>query len=293
MGELGFPGAFADALARRGVSLAWLHDRLVERGHRVSPAALSYWRSGRSQPERDTSREALVQIEQLLRVEPGFLVDRLGPARPPGPRPGEKRARELFAEAPGMRQALHELGFEGLYDELVENVRHITVDLDADGRATEIEMRAVMVARRDGARRTPVLVTLDERGEVPVFVPGAGCSPGRTCLDPAGGVFGVELVLDRELRKDEAAPYELRIELPSPSYDRFFDHYCARRLAELLLWVRFDPDRLPARVERYSRIDGVEEAEVVDLGGGTGAHALARGFGPGLLGVRWEWGHDR
>ena len=46
MGEAPFAQAFAEALERRAVSLAWLHQRLVERGHPVSPAALSYWRSG-------------------------------------------------------------------------------------------------------------------------------------------------------------------------------------------------------------------------------------------------------
>src|SRR5690242_12086029 len=118
MAEPGFPQAFADALVQRGVSLAWLHERLVERGHPVSPAALSYWRSGRSQPERRTSRDALVEIERLLRVEPGHLVHRLGPSRRPGPRPGEKHVRDLFDEAPAMQAALRELGFEGPYDEL-------------------------------------------------------------------------------------------------------------------------------------------------------------------------------
>ena len=87
--EPGVPGAFADALRHRGVSLAWLHERLVDRGHPVSPAALSYWRSGRSQPERGTSRDALVEIERLLRVAPGDLP----PARSvasAGPAPGRE-----------------------------------------------------------------------------------------------------------------------------------------------------------------------------------------------------------
>jgi hypothetical protein len=293
MAELGFPQAFADALSRRGVSLAWLQTRLVERGHPVSPAALSYWRSGRSQPERGTSRDALAEIERLLRVPPGHLVDRLGPSRRPGPRPGEKSTRELFDASPGIRDALRGLGFEGLYDELVESVRHITVDVDADGGATAIQIRAAMVARRDGARRTPILVTLDDHAAAPVFVPVAGCSFGRQRFDEAGGVFGVELLMDRELRKDESALYELRVELPSPSFDSFFDHYAARRLNELLVWIRFDPERLPVRVERFARVDEVEESEPIDLGGGTGAHAMARGFGPGLLGVRWEWAQER
>ena len=105
-GEPAVPrGAFADALRRRGVSLAWLHQRLVERGHPVSPAALSYWRSGRSQPERGTSRDALVEIERLLRVaarrrSPTGSGRRAGP----GPRPGEKtRARAVRRDTRGCR----------------------------------------------------------------------------------------------------------------------------------------------------------------------------------------------
>lgn len=292
MGEPGFPRAFADALEQRGVSLAWLHDRLVERGHPVSSAALSYWRSGRSQPERGTSRDALVEIERLLWVEPGRLVDRLGPSRRPGPRPGESAMSDLFDESPAMQAALQELGFESLYDELVEQLRHITVDLDAEGRATVIQVKAMMVARRDGAHRTPLIVTLDDHGEMPVFVPVAGCEFGKSCFDVTGGVFAVELLMDHELRRDESALYELRVELPTPSEDRFFDHYAARRLAELLIWVRFDAGRLPARVERFRRLDEVEESELLDLGGGLGAHALARGFGPGLLGIRWAFPDD-
>ncbi len=289
MGQPRFPDAFAQALARRGVSLAWLHDRLVELGHPVSPAALSYWRSGRSQPERGTSRDALVEIERLLRVAPGTLVSKLGPSRRPGPRPGEKSVREIFADTPGMQEALAAVGFEGLYDELVEQMRHLTVDVDASGHTTRIEVRAVMQARRDGARRTPLVVTLDDAGRAPRFIPIAGCALGRQRTDLASGVFAAELVLDRSLAKDETCLYELCVEFPEPSRDAWLDHYAARRLAELLVWVRFDAGRLPKRVERYQRIDDTEESDEVPLSGGASVHALARGFGPGILGIRWEW----
>ena len=198
-GEPAFPEAFADALRRRGVTLAWLHQRLAERGHPVSPAALSYWRSGRSQPERGTSRDALVEIERLLRVAPGGLTDRLGPSRRPGPRPGEKTVRELFAETPGVQAALVDLGFSGLNDELLEVVRHLTVDVDATGHATSVQVRAVVQARHDGARRTPLIVTLDEAGRAPRFVPTAGCSLGRQRTDLEAGVFSAELLTERRL----------------------------------------------------------------------------------------------
>jgi hypothetical protein len=287
MAHPGFPEAFADALAMRGVSLAWLHQRLVERGHPVSPAALSYWRSGRSQPERRTSRDALAEIENLLRVPPGGLVSRLGPSRRPGPRPAERTLRDMFAEHPGMESALAQLGFEGLYDELVEQVRHLVADVDGDGHASRVQVRAVMQARRDGARRTPLLMTFDANGRVPTFVPVAGCEIGRWVED--GDVYAAELLLDRELAKGETSPYELQIELPEPFVDTWVDHYAARRLTELLVWVRFDADRVPSHVERYTISDGDEQCEKLELGDGSSAHALARGFGPGVLGLRWDW----
>lgn len=284
-----FAEAFAEALRRRGVSLAWLRRRLDERGHPVSHAALSYWRSGRSQPERRTSRDALVEVERLLRVAPGSLTGRLGPSRRPGPRPGEKTVRELFADTPGVQAALDSLGFAGLYDELVEVLRHLTIDVDATGRVRSVQVRVVVQARRDGARRTPLIVTLDETSRVPTFVPTVGCTLGRQRTDRASGVFAAELLIDRDLARDETCVYELCVELPTASTETEFDHYATRRLGELLVWVRFSPRRLPAQVEQYSVVDGAEVTREIALGGGTGAHALARGFGPGILGVRWTW----
>jgi hypothetical protein len=289
MGSSGFSQAFAEALAARGMSLSRLHRRLVERGHPVSPAALSYWRSGRSQPERGTSRDALIEIERLLRVPPGSLVSRLGPSRRPGPRPAERTLRELFADNPGMETALETLGFEGLYDELVEQVRHITADVDADGCIRHLRIQAVMQARRDGARRTPLIITADDRGRMPRFVPVAGCSLGRVAVDEQTGVYATELVLERALAKGDLHPYELEIELAMPDDETTLDHYAARRLSELMVWVRFDPGHLPTHVERYVIAGGQEESEKLQLGEGASALALARGFGPGILGIRWGW----
>ena len=63
----------------------------------------------------------------------------------------------------------------------------------------------------------------------------------------------------------------------------------ARRLTELLVWVRFHADHLPVHVERFTAQGGRERVEEMELGDGTTAHALARGFGPGILGLRWGW----
>ncbi|MGI5242040.1 hypothetical protein [Dactylosporangium sp. CA-139066] len=47
-----FATAFAVAVERSGLTLDRLRDRLAERGVAVSRTTLSYWRSGRSRPER-------------------------------------------------------------------------------------------------------------------------------------------------------------------------------------------------------------------------------------------------
>ena len=71
--------------------------------------------------------------------------------------------------------------------------------------------------------------------------------------------------------------------------ETWVDHYAARRLTELLVWVRFHPSRVPSHVERYTVDGGDEQSEKLELGDGRSAHALARGFGPGILGLRWGW----
>jgi hypothetical protein len=284
-----FHEAFASALARRRVSLAWLHQRLNERGRPVSVTALSYWRSGRSQPERGTSLDALDEIERLLGVAAGSLSRLIGPSRRPGPKQPEMTPEEVFAATPGIQSTLSGLGFVGLYDELTEHIRHLTVDVDASGRMAGVQVRTMVRARRDGARRSPVIVALDDAGRAPTFTPVAGCAIGRQHVDHETPVYGTELLLDRELAQGETHMFEVHVTFPEPSADCWMDHFAARRLAELLIWVRFDPTCLPARVERYTQLDDGEDSEALAIGGGTSAHTMERGFGPGVLGLRWEW----
>jgi hypothetical protein len=146
-----------------------------------------------------------------------------------------------------------------------------------------------MQARRDGARRTPLIVTAGEGGLLPRFVPVAGCSLGRVAVDEQTGVYATELVLERTLAKGDLHPYELLVDLATPDDETTLDHYAARRLSELMVWVRFDPARVPAQVERYVIAGDQEESQRLDLGEGRSALALARGFGPGILGIRWDW----
>ena len=79
------------AIAERGVSLEYLRGRLQDLGTPLSVATLSYWRSGRSQPEHQTSLEALTTLEELLYLPAGHLRSRLRPSKRSGPFRGASR----------------------------------------------------------------------------------------------------------------------------------------------------------------------------------------------------------
>lgn len=73
------------AIKASGLSLDRIHARLARHGVPVSVTALSYWQSGKRQPERARSLLALRVLEHILRRPEGSLVELLPPPRPRGP----------------------------------------------------------------------------------------------------------------------------------------------------------------------------------------------------------------
>ena len=102
-------------------------------------------------------------------------------------------------------------------------------------------------------------------------------------------MYAAELLLDRPLAKGETCPYELTIEPAEPLAETWVDHYAARRLTELLVWVRFDPSGCRPTSSGTPSTAATSSSEKLELGDGRSVHALARGFGPGVLGLRWGW----
>jgi hypothetical protein len=81
-----FEVALAALIDRSGLTLDRVRDRLAERGVHVSRATLSYWRQGRSRPERAASLDAVTALEELFGLPNASLLKLLGPRRPRGPR---------------------------------------------------------------------------------------------------------------------------------------------------------------------------------------------------------------
>src|SRR3954470_12026440 len=83
-GDNQFAEALRSAIRSSGLSLDRIQARLRARGTPVSIAALSYWQSGKRQPERNDSLTALAELETILKLPAGSLLALLPPPRPRG-----------------------------------------------------------------------------------------------------------------------------------------------------------------------------------------------------------------
>lgn len=285
-----FPVAFRTAVKRSGRSLESLRRRLDERGTAVSIATLSYWQSGRSQPQRAGSLEAVAHLEEILGVPRGHLLGRLGPRRRPGPARELPRAAALPVELALASRAMEQLGF-GAHLELVDLTVHDTLDVDASGVPRVRTIRNVVRAMRDGAQRLPALLaTTQPSGERATFTAVSGCRVGRTISHDAEGVFAAEIILERALRVDETAAAEHRVTLPLDlDPDQSIEYLLQHRVTELMIWVRFHPDKLPRTVETFSVVDGVTSSSLLRLGSSTSAQHVMHRVGPGRVGIRWSF----
>jgi hypothetical protein len=286
----GFSDALRTAIASNGRSLESLRRRLAERGTPVSIATLSYWQSGRSQPQRGSSLRAVLHLEELLHLPHGHLLDRIGPRRRPFLTQREVTSVGLPIDHPAAELALADLGFSA-NPGLVDVTIHDTLDVDDQGVERVRTIRNVVRAVRPGAQRLPALLTIDvPSGERAEFVPVSGCSLGRQVSRPELGVFAAELVLDRPLRLGETAAAEHRVLIPRDlSPNHCIEYYLVREVTELMIWVRFSPERLPSRVQAYSDLGGRHASRAIPLSGSSSVQHVLHHVGPGVVGVRWDW----
>jgi hypothetical protein len=287
--DLDFTEAFSWAIERRGWSLAGLRDRLAARGTPVSVATLSYWRSGRSQPERATSLDALAEVEDLLALRTGELSDRLGPSRRVPPSRIAPFAGRLDVQ-PLLEAALAEVGCPLPQPLTEESVQHL-LEVDEHGAPLTVSFRQVLRATTDHVTNMPsMLVTQDPIGDDATFHVVSGGRLGREVHWREEGVFVAEIVFDHPLDRGQTTIIELRIDLPrNASTEDFYEAYAVRRAGEVMVCVRFHPDRLPAAVQRYRVVDSTTTAEDESPVRSTSHVYLAQDFGPGALGIRWRW----
>lgn len=287
--ENDFPTAFARTLTSQGRTLEWLRSRLADRGTPVSLATLSYWRSGRSRPERLASLDALDQIESLLRLEPGHLRNRLGPSRRVGPDGASAPIPDIAAmHADSIGDALRRLGFGDGWG-MIDLSTHVVLRIDADRALRRVSTRTLWRCQHDRADALPLIYVPSDPDET---VPTIGLVRGGSVeqiLSDTPNMLAARIAADRPVRWGEEIVVEHELEFPGVS-DDCYEHHVVRRMQEVLIWVQFDPARLPASADVYWHdADDGSRIEPVDITGLTTLHHRRRGFGPGSLGIRWRW----
>ncbi|MER7770067.1 XRE family transcriptional regulator [Kitasatospora sp. NPDC096140] len=294
-------GGFADtlhlAIEASGLSLDRIRAALAQRGVRVSVTTLSYWRRGRSQPERASSLRAVHLLEELLGLPHSALSSLLGPPRPRGRWaaaantlhlgledvwPGEQEIANIFAELDAPPAG-----------ELERLSIHDSYYVDAERRGNLLRMRQVVRATVGGVGRCLVVHMADEEA--------AGCPEitsvrhgrlGRVRRRPEAGLTVAELMLDRPLGLGDSTVFEYEVEIPPGGPTLEYSRRFATTVREYVLQVHFDPAAVPAHCERYDREPGADvdhRREQLWIGASASAHVLAPDQQPGHIGIRWEW----
>ncbi|MFB7464276.1 hypothetical protein ACFCZ1_12380 [Streptomyces sp. NPDC056224] len=291
-----FEAALDAALRASGLSLERVQHRLAERGVEISVTTLSYWRRGRSRPERPQSRQAVRLLEELLGVPSDGLVSLLGPRRPRGRwvnRGAEVLETErLWREFVSLPELLAEL--DSTDDGLLRVAAHDGYELDARGAGARLTTRLTLKATRERVDRCVVVL----RGEdpdraLPEFVDVHNARLGRLRSDRSVPLMVAELFLDRTLSEGETTLVEYTVRFPEGGRRA---QECGRgfHAAALLytLEVTFHPDAVPVRCRRWFSAAATWEpvsTEPVWISAAGRAHAVFENPGSGFRALRWEW----
>lgn len=267
------------AMARRSYTLEDLRRRLTARGHPISLAALSYWRSGQRTPQRRSSLDAIPELEAILGLEEGELLDRLPSAL-------ERRSGEVvaFTDLVGAEPS------EPLPTEtfLHQVAAQIVVDIGVHREIVSATARQVMIATRDGVAGMTLYYQGGLETDDLVIRAIGGCRIGEKG-ELADGIRSLELVFERPLARDEQVVTEIEITHRTLDLDTKYSLAAGSELEEALLWVRFHPDCRPQRcwIGFDEHAAGYEWP--VDLAGSTSLLERQTAFGPGRIDARWEW----
>lgn len=272
-----------------GLTLERLAGLLGERGINLSRATLSYWRSGRSQPERAASLSALPVLEDILRLPAGSLFALLRP-RSTEPhwvrRPRGSLSRRRVWPAPPALLAEIDAPPDGQVEMLAVNDLFL-VQAETGGRL--LRVRLVMRALRDAIGRTVVFYQADDMSDpAPKWASLGHCRLGRVRTEAR--VTVAELIFDRRLAAGEhlIVDYEQHFNSDRTNvYHRSFTRPCGLWTCE----VKF-AGALPSRVFRFRQRhtdDDYRDVEEVWLGTDHIASTVIQDVKPGISGLRWQF----
>ncbi|WP_436500421.1 helix-turn-helix domain-containing protein [Actinokineospora sp. HUAS TT18] len=284
-----FELALDAAIEASGLTLERLCKRLDDSGVTVSRTAISYWRNGRSRPERAESLAALSRLEQILDLPQSSLVALLGGRKPRGRwvgRPAGTLSRRAMWPSCGPLLA----GLDSAPEvDFVSIADVVTVDQLTGERRQRT--RLVLRAATDHVSRCLVCHEIDDPAYAPAELAGvAYARRGRVRRDAASRSMVAELLFDRPLSQGEHTIVEYELRLPDGlPLDHVYRRF-TRPVGLYTIQLRFAGGQ-PGRVRRYDRagLHGPERhVEDLWLGAAGTTSLVAPGVRPGTVGVRWE-----
>lgn len=288
-----FHEALGLAIRTRGLSLERLRAHLAARGITLSTATLSYWQTGRRQPERHDSIEALIALEGVLQVPAGSLIALLPPPRPRGRPPAD--------QAPGAPVLdlwpLDELPRLATYLRMPEyqTLRYVAVDdhveFGGDGVERALTTRQVMRATAPTRHYFDISWVEHPDPESPeTSVRGAALVDRR--WDPESGYLVCKLEFDHELDPGETVIVDQTTRFHS--HGRALEHTRAfwAPVSTFIAQVTFDGALLPRRcfsVRAPNHADPLEDLRELTLNSDNQIHTVFTNALVGICGMRWEW----
>ncbi|AUS79969.1 hypothetical protein C1701_18335 [Actinoalloteichus sp. AHMU CJ021] len=292
-------GPFSDALRlaieTSGLSLDRIQHRLAERGVRISLTTLSYWRHGRSRPERPESLRGVQILEEVLALPDSSLTALLGPRRPRGRwvsrTPRSLDMDQLFGDQETLRDLRASLGVPSP-DQLIPLAVHDLLVVDARRDELAIRTRMVMQAAVDGVSSTFLVYRSDDPERTAAAISTRYCTLGEVHRDPASGFVMAELVLDRVLGTGEPTVFEYEMELPPSEPAGYHDRRFLFPTRQYVLQVQFAPTSLPTHCQRYYQASGDaprQDVREVPLGASNAAAMIEVDLAAGIYGMNWGW----
>ncbi|APU13660.1 MULTISPECIES: hypothetical protein [Actinoalloteichus] len=288
-----FSNALRLAIEVSGLSLDRLQRRLADRGVRVSLTTLSYWRHGRSRPERPDSLRGVRILEEVLGLPEESLTGLLGPRRPRGRwvarSHGTVDLDQLWTDPDTVRELRAHIDVPPPNQLSPLSVQDIVlVGSQRDEQA--VRTRMVVEAAVDGVSRSFLVYRTEPERSVAITAT-RYCTLGEVVHGPSGFMVA-ELVLDRVLDAGEATIFEYEVAGQPGEPILFHDRRFVMPTRQYVLQVGFQPDALPVRCLRYHRpnADAPEQGlREVAIGASHTAHVIELDVAPGIYGMRWDW----
>jgi hypothetical protein len=215
-----------------------------------------------------------------------FLI---GPSRRPGrvESPGVLFTDEMRESA--IREIIDLLGADP--DDWSREVSsHTVVHVGDNGSVRQYAHRSIVQATTKTLRSLAFTVVIPPGSvEHPEFFSNGGGTLGDAHMHPSGTVIGARFELETPLRSPNTTAIEVGVRFPeSFPPDRTAGKAVVRRTREVLVWVHFPRGARPARVYEFEDIEGTNGVVPRSLTGDS-IHVVRYGFGPGNIGVYWEY----